>query len=348
MRAEHAGRDNAVMEIWLHGFPTIGFTTEWAARAEAMGFAGILLADSETLVPDPYVELALASTTTAKIGLGVAVTNPVTRHPAVTAAAIAGIHAESGGRAILGFARGDSALRQLGLEPASVGRFRQALVDVQRYLGGPPSSLAGITSSAAPLTWLPSGLTRVPVDVAATGHEVIAIGAVHADRLTFNLGADPGRVRWAISQARQARTDAGLDPAGISLGAYVDVACAPLDESVAMVRGSASIFAAFLAEGMRSGTPVSDADRAVLQAVAAAYSEAQHGQTGAPQAQLLPDDFVQRFALCGPADTLLNRVLELRELGLDRLVAVPASRNVDPATVAASVSAFAAGVIPHV
>lgn len=336
------------MDIWLHGFPTVGVTKDWAARAEAMGFAGVLLADSETLVADPYVELALASTTTARIGLGVAVTNPVTRHPAVTAAAIASVHAESGGRAVLGFARGDSALRQLGLAPATPSAFRQAVVDVRRYLGAPASRAGGETSTAASLSWLSAAVAPVPVDVAATGRDVISIGAVHGDRLTFNLGADAGRLRWAIAQARQARTDAGLDPDGMSFGAYVDMACAPLAEAVTMVRGSASIFAEFLAEAMRFGTPVSDADRTVLEAVGAAYSEAQHGQTTAPQAQALPDDFLQRFALCGAAATILGRAAELRDLGLDRLVVVPASRDVDPAVMQASVSAFAAGVIPNI
>ncbi|GGF10362.1 LLM class F420-dependent oxidoreductase [Subtercola lobariae] len=330
----------------MHGFPNVGATKEWAARAEREGFTGVLLADSETLVADPYVELTLAATATKRVQLGVAVTNPVTRHPAVTAAAIATVHAESGARAVLGFARGDSALRQLSLKPASVRVFEQAVIDLRRYLGDPMSSIGEVTSTAAPLSWLSHTVSRVPVDVAATGPEVIAVGAVFGDRLTFNLGADVERLRWAIAHARRARSAAGLDPDTISLGAYVDVACAPPGEAVGMVRGSASIFAQFLAEGLRSGVPVSDQDKPVLEAVAAAYSEAQHGQSTAPQAELLPDDFLQRFALCGPADTLLPRVRQLRDLGLDRIVVVPASRDVDASAIDASISAFAQGVIP--
>ncbi|WJL96943.1 LLM class flavin-dependent oxidoreductase [Microbacterium sp. ET2] len=336
------------MEFWLHGFPTVGFTRDWAVRAEAAGFTGVLLADSETLVADPYVELAVASVATERIGLGVAVTNPVTRHPAVTAAAIASVHLESGGRGVLGFARGDSALRQLNLKPATMPVFRQALIDLQRYLGDTQPAITADASGAQPLSWLPAGVPKVPVDVAATGPEAIAVGAVHGDRLTFNLGADLDRLRWAITHARDARTQAGLDPAAISLGAYVDVACAPTEDAITQVRGSASIFANFLAEGMRAGVPVSPEDAAVLSLVGASYSEAQHGQTTAPQAQLLPDDFLQRFALCGPSDALIDRVRALQHLGLDRLVVVPASRNVDPHATAASVAAFARDVIPAI
>lgn len=334
------------MEFWLHGFPVAGHTKDWAGRAERRGFTGVLLADSETLVADPYVELGLASMATRDVHLGVAVTNPITRHPAVTASAIATVHAESGGRAVLGIGRGDSALRQISLKPASLADFKQSVIDVRRYLGAPATGTGDIESATKPLSWLTDEFGPVPVDVAATGPKVIAIGAVYADRLTFNLGADVGRLRWAIAVARKARLDANLDPDAMSFGAYLNMACAPLDDAIEMVRGSASIFAQFLTEGMRAGVPVSDDDKAVLEMVASAYSEAQHGIRSAPQAELLPDDFLRRFALCGPVDTLLPRIAELEDLGLDRIVIVPASRDVTVTMVEASVSDFAKGVIP--
>jgi len=57
-------------EIWLHGFPIPRGTVELAARAEGWGFDGLLLADSENLVGDPYVELALAARATERLRLG--------------------------------------------------------------------------------------------------------------------------------------------------------------------------------------------------------------------------------------------------------------------------------------
>ena len=61
------------------------------------------------------MELALAARATERLGLGPAVTNPVTRHPAVTAAAVATLQVESEGRAVVVFGRGDSAVLQLGI-----------------------------------------------------------------------------------------------------------------------------------------------------------------------------------------------------------------------------------------
>jgi 5,10-methylenetetrahydromethanopterin reductase len=52
----------------------------------------------------------VAAGQTTRIRLGTGVTNPFTHHAAVTAFAIATVHAVSGGRATLGIGRGDSAL----------------------------------------------------------------------------------------------------------------------------------------------------------------------------------------------------------------------------------------------
>jgi 5,10-methylenetetrahydromethanopterin reductase len=50
------------IEIWLHGFPIPHRTVELAMQAERWGFDGLLLlADSENLVGDPYVELTFGA-----------------------------------------------------------------------------------------------------------------------------------------------------------------------------------------------------------------------------------------------------------------------------------------------
>jgi 5,10-methylenetetrahydromethanopterin reductase len=98
-------------EVWLHGFSIPRSTVDLATRAEGWGFDGLLLVDSENLVGDPYVELALAARATERLRLGPAVTNPVTRHPA----AVATLQVESEGRAVMVLGRGDSAVLQLGI-----------------------------------------------------------------------------------------------------------------------------------------------------------------------------------------------------------------------------------------
>jgi len=222
-----------VAELWLHGFPVVGNSADLARKAEAWGYDGLLLADSQCLQGDVYVGLALAVRATRTLRLGPGVTNPVTRHPTVTASAIATIHAESGGRAILGLGRGDTAVTEPGLRPASPEELRDHVLRLRALLRGE-------TTDAGRLSWLDPALAPVEIDVAATGPRTIAAGAQAADRVTLCVGAEPERLRPAIAAARAA------GPARV--GAYVNVGCAE-DPAVArtLVRGSAGIFAGFSA-----------------------------------------------------------------------------------------------------
>ena len=56
-----------------------------AVRAERQGWSGMWVIDSQNLAGDPYASLALAARETGKLEMGPGVTNPYTRHPAVTA-----------------------------------------------------------------------------------------------------------------------------------------------------------------------------------------------------------------------------------------------------------------------
>ena len=119
------------MELWLHAFSFPGRVAELAQRAEQWGFAGLLVADSQNLTGDIWVELALAGAATSRLRLGPGVTNPVTRHIAVTASAAATLQTETRGRVTLGFAQGDSALSQIGCTRLSVMEFEHALKMLQ-------------------------------------------------------------------------------------------------------------------------------------------------------------------------------------------------------------------------
>ena len=79
-----------------------------------LGFAMIGKGDSQALSLDPYVTLSVAAANTKRAMVGTLVTNPVTRHPAASAAAIASLQVLSHGRAFFGIGTGDSSVYNLG------------------------------------------------------------------------------------------------------------------------------------------------------------------------------------------------------------------------------------------
>jgi 5,10-methylenetetrahydromethanopterin reductase len=317
------------VEVWLHAFAFAHRTAELARRAEDWGFTGLLVADSQNLNADVWIELALAAAATERLRLGPGVTNPATRHPAVTASAAATLQEESAGRAVLGLGRGDSALTQIGRRPVSAHELERSLIEIQGLLGG---GIGWIAASSQP---------KVPVAVAATGPHVIAAAARHADAIDFTVGAEPDRLRWAIETAR---AEAGGEPP--ALGAYLNVAVSD-DRAAArdLVRGSTAILARFGTEGAPPDG-LSDTTRKGIERLAADYDESRHGHSGAPAARDLEDDFIDRFAVCGPAGEVRERLAALAELGLERVIVVPGSLDADPARVAESNERFAAEVLP--
>ncbi len=332
-------------QVWTHGFPVPGRTAELARLAEESGFDGLLLADSQNLVGDPFVELGVAAGVTHRIGLGTGIVNLVTRHPAVVAAAIASVQVESGGRAVLGVGRGDSSLAQIGLAAPPAARLRDLVTQVRGYLRGEEVKAGG---TASRIGWIAeTGLPPVPVELAATGPRTIAVAATLADRVMFTVGAEPSRVTWAIGAARQARAAAGLDPAGLRMGAYLNVACDPnLAAACDLVRGSAAIFAHFCGMPGSSTTGFTPRDATIVRKVRTAYDEARHGLSHAAHTAVLDDSFISRFAVVGSPEECLARLRQLAALGLDRIVVVPGSRDADPARLARSNERFAREVLP--
>jgi 5,10-methylenetetrahydromethanopterin reductase len=352
------------VEVWTMGVAWPATAARAATRAEAAGFDGLGVVDSQSLSGDPYVALALAARETERLRLGTAVTNPVTRHPAVTAAAAASLQVASAGRFTLGIGRGDSALAHLGRAPAPVQTFERYLSIVQAYLRGdeigfdelgfhesvsPPLGSLGLAGgpTASRLQWLPPGLSKVPVDVAATGPRVIAAAARHADRVMLAVGADPERVRWGIETARAARAEAGLDPGAVAVGAFVNVVAHP---NIAMARtlvsGGVATFARFsVMHGTVSG-PFDAGERDALAAVHSAYDMTRHTQVGSPQAAALTPEFIDRFGVVGTADACLRRLTDLVGLGLDKLVVTGPTVGADPAEARSAVERFTAEVLP--
>lgn len=92
-------------------------TVEVCQEAERLGFDRVWIADQGLDCRDVFVSLAAVAQKTARVQLGTGITHPFTRHPAVTAAAIASVDELSGGRAFLGLgAGGIDTLLPMGLE----------------------------------------------------------------------------------------------------------------------------------------------------------------------------------------------------------------------------------------
>ena len=329
------------MQLWTTQVASARGAARTAQETEAAGWDGMLVVDSQNLSGDPYVSLALAAVATKRIGLGTGVTNSVTRHAAATATAITSVDRISNGRAVLGIGRGDSALAHLGRAPARLKQFERYLKQLQAYLAGdsvafgeidiphefaPPMSELHLHDAPpdSRIGWIAEGVkkgsAKVPVEVAASGPKVIAMSALHAERVMFTLGADVERLHWGIDLARKTRRDAGLDPDAIAFGAYINMGChTDVEKARGLVRGGLTTFARFSVMHGKANGPVSAKDREQLETLVTNYDMKQHTRADSRQAGTLADDFVDRFAVVGSPDRCVERLKSLAALGLDKV-----------------------------
>ncbi len=329
-------------EFWLAGVSESTTSVKIAQQRETEGWDGQMFMDSQSLSADPYVMMGAWAVATERLKLCTSTTNPLTRHPAVTAACAASLQSISGGRAYLGIGRGDSALAYLGYAPAKLSVFRQALQDLQTLLSGGEiafgshETLAGSASadtlslSDRPentrLKWLPADLPKVPLDVAATGPKVIAMAAAIAERVTFSVGAMPDRLQWAVSTAETARSSLNLSKKNISYGAQIIVVCNPdLDAVLETTASFVAPLARFQVIQSTADGPQSNADSDNLAKIRRGYDMTKHGEVNSLDklgGASLSEDFVRRFAIVGSPEHCIERLLELYKLGIERFVVV--------------------------
>jgi 5,10-methylenetetrahydromethanopterin reductase len=316
------------MELWTMSIPEIGAAAALSVRAEKQGWDGITFTDSQNLVGDPFVAVALGAAATGRLRFATGVTNAFTRHPAALANIAATVQETSAGRFVLGIGRGDTALFHLGRPPMPVADFAAAVTDLQAYLGngtvdcdGRPSRLRFLDRCTQP---------KVPLDVAVSGPRMIELGARIAERVTLAVGADPERVEWALDLAQKAAADAGRDPAAISFGAYVNVGCHPdLDAARGLISGAVAAFAHFSSMPGSTGAGLRAADRAVVAEVGRRYDSNEHLSNAADHVRALEPGFVDRFAVVGSPEACAERLQGLARLGLDRFVITGPSFRAD-------------------
>jgi len=338
------------VEFWT---PALGLPRDFIRRAvaaEAEGWDGVLAPESPKASPDPFIDMALAAreTTTVKFSTGVAI--PVPRIAISMAAAAATVQDVSDGRFAIGIGRGDSGQAHLGMAPVPVAYFERYVTRLQAYLRGetvphdlqidgaggqiPPVERLGMVDypASSRLAWLPKHLPKVPVSIAATGSRMIRLAARLGDGVLLAVGAEPERLGACISVIREARIAAGLDPNGFTVGAYVAVV-PHHDRAKArrMASGNVASFARFTAmHGQVTGAGV-EGDHSIYKALHNSYTMRGHMRDGSPQSAELTDEFIDRFAIVGPAEECARRLVELAGLGVHKFIVAPPGFGTDGA-----------------
>ncbi len=135
----------------------------WVRAIEAAGFDAIGFGDSPSLYPETYVQATIVALNTSRVMFGPRVTNPLTRHPSVTASGITAADELSGGRTILGIGTGDSAIFNIGEKPATLKFTREYILALKEMFA------KGHTTYQGKRVVFTYTKRRIPIYMAASG-----------------------------------------------------------------------------------------------------------------------------------------------------------------------------------
>jgi len=293
-----------------------------ARLAEAVGFALVGVADSQSVFREMYATMALCAQATQRVSIGPTVTNPITRHPAVAASGIATIDEIAPGRAIFGIGSGDSAILNLAEHPATLADLRAYVEAVRALHTRRETEWRGRT---ARLTWAPR---PVPIYLSAEGPRTLELAGEIADGVIVNVGLEPALVRDAVAHVHAGARRAGRDPAAVDLWTMVranvtDDVAAGVDEIRMELASNAHHVFRFTLEGKHVPGALADAIRRVQKG----YQPAAHEALGAsPNARLLEAEpalrayLAERFAVVGPAEACAEKLRGVVAAGIDGLL----------------------------
>jgi 5,10-methylenetetrahydromethanopterin reductase len=340
--------------VVLQGVDAPGVFCGMVEEIESLGFGHLWLTDSSLHARNCYAYLTLAATRSSKLLIGTAVTNPATRHPAITAAAAATVDEIAAGRMILGIGAGDRPLLALGLRPSRLASLAAAIDGIRQLWRGEEVDMRSVDMGAADMgaaDLRPGEFSMarahlrfparadIPVFVSASGPKTLELAGQIADGVILLVGLFPEALDWAISHVARGADAVGRPRPHVAVFAYGAVA----EDEAAALEDARSI-AAWFPQTAPHICALAGLSRAAVETVRAGYAGGEF-QEAAAAARALPDDFVRKVALAGNQARAAAQIRAALDAGADSVHVFPLGRD-RMSTVRAFAQSWSAAVTP--
>ena len=267
--------------------------------------------------------LGFLAAATRRIRLGLGVTNPYTRNPALMGMSAATLDRISGGRFLLGLGRSDKWMiegrmgmpyeRPLDTMRETVGQLRQLLAGERVSGEGVYWDLKAVRLAVKPVQ------ESLPIYLAAIGPKALRLAGAVADGVLLNAYVPASYVRYAVQEIAAAAREAGRDPASIDIACMLIVRLT--DDPARMMPALKERMVRLLAEPFVGEVLLERGgfDPGILPSLrATAESSGEKAAVG-----LITDAMVEAFYLLGDASACRRRIDEYREAGVDNPLLLP-------------------------
>ncbi len=331
------------MEIGFFFWPfTPELTRRLAGLAEAHRYDMIGIADTPGNAMDPWVAATIVALETRGPRVSLCVTNLTSRHPAVSAAAIASLDLLAGGRAVLGIGAGHSGTKNIGIGTrTTAAMLGDGATFIKELLRGRPAEWEG---GVAQIPWIRNA---PKVFLAASHPKALREAGRRADGVFINFGLGADNIAGSEAIVAAGVSEAGRRPGEVEIWQVAALDCHADGQTARDKVGAMLAFLAGYVIGPKDldkrGVPPQFHEP--LLALRRRYST----RPGAADIQLvrelgLFDYLAGRLAICGTPDECLQQVLAAKQAGAKRLM-LTVSLATDPAM---SVDLFARKVLPAI
>ena len=261
----------------------------------------------------PYLTLCAQNTKRARIGINV--TNPFSRHPAITANAIATVDEISGGRAILGVGTGDRPQAELGFRPAKIVEMKEWMSLVRALFSGEPITRDGehwrLKDAKLHCGWR----RELPIQVAASGPRILEFAGETADGVIARIGLAAEGIKFALDRLSAGAASSGRSIDDLDIGVFAN--CCIYNDRRRALR-EARLDTAWYLKTAEKLAEIVGVPKETMEGVQKAYSGG-HLDQAHEAAKQVPEDIAQKFVLAGTPSEAREMVRSVGEQGIRQI-----------------------------
>ena len=301
--------------ICFKGFVSPARARSLVRDAEAGGFTYCWFYDSHILWRDCYAPIAMCIEHTKNMRFGPCVTNPGVRDWSVAASMFASLALQSEGRIDIGVGRGDSSMRVMGKQPATLAKVASFTHSIKAMARGEEVSY---DDCPAPVQLRWSGGYELPVWIAAYGPKALATAGEHGDGVILQI-ADPSLIAWFAEQCYTAARAAGKDTAGFRVMAAAPAYFGSLEQCIEATRWFPAMVGNHVADivekyGSESGLVPTSLTEYIEKRRGYDYSK--HGESDNPYLDFISPEIVESFCVLGTPDDHIVKLNALEKAGV--------------------------------
>lgn len=304
----------------------LGGYADLVRGTEAIGVDRIGVPDSQaSRYRECYTTLSELFHHTTRVTAGPLVTNPLTRHPAVTAAAIASADELSGGRAFICLATGDTGVFNLGMRPAKLAQLEEYVLVLRDLFHHGRATFRG---DEMRLEWVGR---HVPILIAAGGPRALRLAGRIADGVVVGMGFTPDAVSLVNQYVAEGAAEGGRSLDDLEVWYMARAAVADRrEDAVRLVRPSLAAAGAHAFRFSLDGKAVPDEFVEAVVELERRYDLTAHNMPGEgnPNGRLveelgLTDYLADRMGVVGTERQCIDKLTALRDRGIHNVIVRP-------------------------